>query len=359
MFAEPSLRLKGITKRYATGMLALRELDLEVMPGELLAVVGPSGCGKSTLLRIIAGFERPTDGSVLIAGREANRMTVRERHVGMMFQGENLLPHLNVQENLAFSARMRGERRDAIIERTRKVAGSLGLSSLLDRLPDEISGGEAQRVALGRLLVEQPALALLDEPLSQLDPHLRLELQPLIRRMQRQAGLAMIYVTHDQADAMAIGDRIAVMRAGHIVQIGTPQEIYHAPASSFVAEFIGNPGMNRLTVERRGDNLFWCGIPLLIPDPAVHHDRPFVVGIRAESIRVCLAPPTVVRAGCIVATGHVHQRTFQGDHELLIVDVGDDRVACRTPTSVIVGTQVWLEIDTTRMHAWHQSSEAS
>ena len=235
------VRFEGIQKRYGD-VLALSDLQLEAEPGELLVLVGPSGSGKSTALRVLAGLEEPTAGRVLIGDRDVTRLAPHRRNVAMVFQDYALYPHLTAGENLTFGLRVRREPRQA--ERVGKVAGQLDIAELLDRYPDQLSGGQRQRVALARAMIRQPAVYLMDEPLSNLDAQLRLSTRAEIVELQRRLGTTTVYVTHDQAEAMTMGDRVAVLAGGHLQQVAEPQEIYDAPANRFVAGFFGSPPMN-------------------------------------------------------------------------------------------------------------------
>jgi ABC-type sugar transport system ATPase subunit len=239
-----SIRLEGLHKTYPNGHVAVAGVDLEVGHGEFLVLVGPSGCGKSTVLRLVAGLESPTRGRVVIAGADVTEQTPRERDVAMVFQSYALYPHMQVRENLAFGLRMRSVPRPEIRRRVEETAARLGLEDVLDRRPAELSGGQRQRVALGRALVRQPQAFLLDEPLSNLDAKLRVETRAELARLHRRLAATILYVTHDQEEAMTLGDRIAVMRGGRLEQIGAPLEVYRRPATVFVADFIGSPAMN-------------------------------------------------------------------------------------------------------------------
>jgi multiple sugar transport system ATP-binding protein len=251
------ISLAGVSHTYPGGIKAVNDLDLEVLDGELLVLLGPSGCGKSTTLRLIAGLESPASGSIKLRERDANRTPPHDRDVAMLFQEEALYPHLSVRDNLGFSlqARRRGWlrwRRDpsdasalAVRDRVQEVARKLGLADLLDRSPGALSGGERQRVALGRVLVRGAGIWLLDEPFAHVDARLRTELRRTLQAIHRECpGTTIVYVTHDQAEALALADRVAVMNEGRIEQIGTPHEVYETPKNRFVASFVGDPPMN-------------------------------------------------------------------------------------------------------------------
>lgn len=237
--------LQSLTKRF-TDVLAVDAVDLEVQDKELLVLVGPSGCGKSTLLRMIAGLEDATSGQITIGGRLVNRVAAKDRNIAMVFQNYALYPHMNVYRNMAFSLQMRKVPREECDRRVRKTAQILGIEDLLLRRPAQLSGGQRQRVALGRAIVRDPEVFLLDEPLSNLDARLRVTMRSELVKLHRHLRATMIYVTHDQVEAMTMGDRLVVMRDGRIQQVDTPRVVYETPANRFVGEFIGSPPMNIL-----------------------------------------------------------------------------------------------------------------
>ncbi len=247
-----ALVLRNLSKLYPNGTVGVHSLDIEVSEGELMVLVGPSGSGKSTTLRLVAGLEEPTEGEVYIGGKHSNNAAPRDRDIAMVFQDYALYPHLNVSQNLGFGLKMRGVARERVRERVTEVARLLGISELLDRKPRELSGGQRQRVALGRALARNPKVFLFDEPLSNLDAALRVQLRNEIKHIHRALGATMLYVTHDQSEAMTIGERIAVMRGGRIEQVGTPAELYQRPDTEFVARFLGTPSMNMFEAQARG-----------------------------------------------------------------------------------------------------------
>lgn len=238
------VRLEQVSKRFADGTLALEHIELDVADGELLVIVGPSGCGKSTLLRVVAGLEEASSGRVWIGEHVVNNWPPQKRNVAMVFQEYALYPFMTVRDNLSFPLRMRRLRRAEIAERVDRVARMLDLPSLLDRYPRELSGGQRQRVAMGRALVREPSVFLLDEPLSNLDAKLRVSVRAEIASIQERTRTTMIYVTHDQTEAMTLGHRVAVLERGRLQQVAPPRELYDQPANAFVAGFIGNPPMN-------------------------------------------------------------------------------------------------------------------
>ena len=238
-----TVETRGV-KKYFGNVVAVNGVDLLTQDGEFLVLLGPSGCGKTTLLRMIAGFETPTAGDLLIGGEIVNDLPPRARKIAMVFQSYALYPHMTVFKNIAFPLKAQRVARSVIPEKVEWAASLFGIGHLLQRKPRELSGGERQRVALARALVREPSVFLLDEPLSNLDAQLRASARDELQQFQRRIGTTTIYVTHDQVEAMGLGDRIVVMRAGTVRQIGTPQEIYHEPADTFVARFVGSPPMN-------------------------------------------------------------------------------------------------------------------
>lgn len=239
------VEIRGVSKSFG-GVKAVNQVNLETAEGEFLVLLGPSGCGKTTLLRMIAGIEEPTAGDILIDGRVVTHLPPRMRNIAMVFQSYALYPHMSVFKNIAFPLRTRGVDKSSIKKKVRWAAEMFGIERLLDRKPRELSGGERQRVALARAMVREPSVFLLDEPLSNLDAILRASAREELRQFQKRVKVTTIYVTHDQVEAMGLGDRIVVMSQGRIRQIGTPQDIYQWPADTFVATFVGSPPMNIL-----------------------------------------------------------------------------------------------------------------
>jgi len=283
--------LEQVSKRYETGVAAVEDVSLSIADGEFLVLVGPSGCGKSTTLRMIAGLEEITSGSIYIGGRRVNEVPPKDRDIAMVFQNYALYPHMTVYENMAFGLRLRGLRRGVIDERVREAAEILGLSELLTRVPKQLSGGQRQRVAVGRAIVRKPRVFLFDEPLSNLDAKMRVEMRGEISRLHRRLGATMVYVTHDQAEAMTMGDRIAVMNRGTVQQVDAPLAVYRRPANLFVAGFIGMPPMNVLRgrVSDGGDRFAPTGgeafaVPARQRDAlAEFAGRELLLGVRPEA----------------------------------------------------------------------------
>ncbi len=243
------IEIKGVSKRYRDGTVAVREFDLEISDGEFMILVGPSGCGKTTLLRMIAGLEEISTGTIEIGDRVVNDLTPKDRDIAMVFQNYALYPHMTVAKNMGFALKRAGVPASEIHEKVQRAARMLGISDQLERKPSNLSGGQRQRVAMGRAIVREPQAFLMDEPLSNLDAKLRIQMRAEIVRIQRRLSTTTVYVTHDQTEAMTLGDRLAVMRDGVLQQVGTPSELYDRPRNLFVAGFIGAPAMNFLAGE--------------------------------------------------------------------------------------------------------------
>ena len=279
--------LEKVRKVYPNGFEAVKPCSFEIEAGEFLVLVGPSGCGKSTLLRMIAGLEEITEGDLSIGGRRVNDVDPADRDIAMVFQNYALYPHMSVAKNIGYGLKNRRTPKDQIAAKVAEAAKMLNLTELLDRKPAQLSGGQRQRVAMGRAIVRDPALFLFDEPLSNLDAKLRNQMRIEIKALQRRLGVTSIYVTHDQVEAMTMADRIVVLNGGVIEQIGTPAEIYHSPASTFVAAFMGAPPMNLLTAEAQNGALRLAGgAPLTGPQGMNGTRGPVTLGIRPEDVRL-------------------------------------------------------------------------
>jgi multiple sugar transport system ATP-binding protein len=281
-----TIRLQDVSKRYDDGAEAVRELSLQIGDGEFMILVGPSGCGKSTALRMIAGLEDISDGELLIGGERVNDLAPKDRDVAMVFQSYALYPHMSVRENMGFALRLRRVAGEEIDRRVREAADVLDLGDHLDRKPAKLSGGQRQRVAMGRAIVREPKAFLMDEPLSNLDAKLRVEMRTAVARLQQRLGATTVYVTHDQTEAMTLGHRVAVMRSGVLQQVGTPRELYDRPGNVFVAGFIGSPAMNFLpgTVDGETIRTPLGALPL---DAELRHAldvRDVLVGVRPEDL---------------------------------------------------------------------------
>ena len=276
------VRYEDVRKVFTGGAVALDDLTLTIDDGEFMILVGPSGCGKSTALRLVAGLERPTSGRIGIGGTVVNDVSPRDRDIAMVFQNYALYPHMTVERNLAFGLRQRRTPRDEVGRRVREIGEMLGLDELMDRRPGQLSGGQRQRVAMGRALVRESKAFLLDEPLSNLDAKLRVQMRAELRKLHRRLEITTIYVTHDQVEAMTLGDRIAVMNAGRLQQLGVPQDVYDNPTNVFVAGFIGSPPMNLLRGEASGGTVIAGTFSFARGGIA---DGPVTLGVRPEAFR--------------------------------------------------------------------------
>ena len=305
-----AVRLEGLTRRYGS-LLALDALDLDIAGGELLALLGPSGCGKTTALRAIAGFDRPDGGRVLVDGRDVTDVPASKRDMGMVFQAYSLFPNLTVAENVAFGLKVRRRGKDERAARATELLELVGLAENRNRYPHQLSGGQQQRVALARALAVAPQVLLLDEPLSALDAQVRVQLREEIRRIQLELGITTVFVTHDQAEALSVADRVGVLREGRLEQVASPSVLYERPATVFVAQFVGT--MNRLpaTVGSGGAEVLGVRRPVAGDTPA---GGPVVALVRPEALTVALDP---------AGPGRVVTRTFSGATSRLAVALPD------------------------------------
>jgi multiple sugar transport system ATP-binding protein len=290
------ITLEKLTKVYGDGTRAVSDLDLEIEDGEFVVLVGPSGCGKTSALRMVAGLEPITEGRVIIGGEIVNRLPPKDRDIAMIFQNYALYPHMSAFDNIAFGLKLRGVKKERRRERVTGAAKTLGLGEVLPKKPRTLSGGQRQRVAMGRAIVREPRAFLMDEPLSNLDAKLRVEMRAEIARIQRELGVTTIYVTHDQVEAMTLGDRVAIMREGVLQQVAKPQELYDRPRNLFVAEFIGSPAMNLIGVDlahsngsfsvKIGDDTLQVGDRVLAARPALprFEGKRLILGIRPEDL---------------------------------------------------------------------------
>ena len=309
-----SIALSRIVKRFG-GVPAVDTLDLHVQPGEFFSLLGPSGCGKTTTLRMIAGFETPDEGTIAVGGRDLTRVPVHRRDMGMVFQSYALFPHRTVAENVAFGLHMRGVPKREIAERVATALGQVALAGYEDRRPNQLSGGQQQRVALARAIVIRPAVLLCDEPLGALDRKLRQSMQVELKQLQRRLGVTLIFVTHDQEEALAMSDRIGIMNAGRLDQVGTPADIYDRPASRFVAGFIGE--INLVDGTMAGGR-FAAADSTPMPCPT-GPDGPATLALRPEKI-------TLGAPGSGVADGTITDASFLGDQVIYTVGTGHGAV---------------------------------
>ena len=338
------IRFNGLGKRFGDAVVA-EHLDLAIADGEFFTFLGPSGCGKSTLLHLVAGVAAPDAGSIEFDGRVVNRLAPQDRDVAMVFQSYALYPHLTVRGNLAFPLRSRGVPRHDIALQVETVAHSLGLGALLERKPAQLSGGQRQRVALGRALVRRPAAFLMDEPLSNLDARLRVEMREELKRLHALHRVTTLFVTHDQEEAMVLSDRIAVLRDGVVQQCARPAEIYHAPANLFVATFVGSPGMNVLPAE------LLAGEPALARHVA-RAGHPVVLGVRPADVQVDTSPSDAAIAAEIAVIEATGPETW------VVGEWRGTRLRGRAVpgASLAPGATAWFTMPEERVHLFDASS---
>jgi ABC-type sugar transport system ATPase subunit len=336
--ASVSIRHLGMDKAAARGTGSgargaknriLGDVSLEIADGELLVLVGPSGCGKTTLLRCIAGLEEPTRGEIAIDGRVVNEVPPQERDIAMVFQSYALYPHMTVRDNLGFGLRLRKTPSAELNRLVEEAAEMLEIGPYLSRYPRELSGGQRQRVAMGRAVVRRPKVFLFDEPLSNLDAALRQQMRLELLRLHRRLGATMVYVTHDQVEAMTLASRIAVLRRGELMQIGTPSEIYTRPRSTFVASFFGTPEMN-LVLGRIAGGWFESGLGLR-SEAAGFPEGDAVLGVRAEDLLFAAAGPAAAESTTGSARGQIELIEHLGSEDLLHVRCGDKTLVARSP----------------------------
>jgi multiple sugar transport system ATP-binding protein len=348
-----SLTISGIRKAFGKGASAvevLKRIDIDVAPGEFLILVGPSGCGKSTLLNIIAGLEDPTEGELRIAGKNVVGVAPAQRDIAMVFQSYALYPTMSVADNIGFALEMRKVPKEQRQKRIAEVAAMLQISHLLDRRPAQLSGGQRQRVAMGRALARDPQLFLFDEPLSNLDAKLRVEMRAEIKRLHQVSGITSVYVTHDQIEAMTLGSRIAVMKDGILQQIGTPDEIYRTPANTYVASFIGSPTMNFIPGQLQGtgeaSRFVFAGGTLELPGP-VQGD--VTLGQRPEHIHLSDDAPWRGQVSLVEPTG-------ADTYVVVKTEVGAITVRAPANTKLQVGQTIGLTVSSRHNNWFHTTS---
>jgi multiple sugar transport system ATP-binding protein len=361
-----SVTYRHVTKRFAD-LAAVDDLNIEIPDGEFLVFVGPSGCGKSTSLRMLAGLEEVSDGEILIGDRIVNNVAPKDRDIAMVFQSYALYPHMTVYDNMAFGLRLRRTPKQVIDERVRETAASLGIENLLDRRPRQLSGGQRQRVAVGRAIVREPQVFLLDEPLSNLDAKLRVEARTFISKLHQRLGTTFIYVTHDQVEAMTMGERIAVLNAGKLMQIDTPTALYDHPANVFVAGFIGSPAMNffdnSALIEEDGKMLVDTGyFKLLVPEEKHQLYRQYlgkkvIFGIRPENIaHPDFSPPGITPA---TVEANVDVVEEMGHEKIVYLEEGGKEFIARIDprAHMRVGQRGAIELNMAAMHLFDQETE--
>jgi multiple sugar transport system ATP-binding protein len=363
------VKLEGIRKMYQDSLVAVHGVDLDVADGEFVVLVGPSGCGKSTTLRMIAGLESITAGKLFIGDRMVNDVPPKNRDIAMVFQSYALYPHMTVRDNLAFALKLRGNSRAEIEKRVQQAAAILGIQDLLGRTPRQLSGGQRQRVALGRAIVRQPQVFLFDEPLSNLDAQLRVQMRREIARLHQELDATMIYVTHDQVEAMTLGDRIVVMNKGHVQQIDTPMNLYDHPRNRFVAGFIGSPAMNfvdgriavgdSLQFVATGDAFTFTIPPSLAERIQGLETREVTLGIRPEDVSVALeVGPTIFTGEStivhppITAPAHLDLVEALGNEVFVYASIGSYMITARVAPQPLpaLGDPITLAFDLAKAH---------
>jgi multiple sugar transport system ATP-binding protein len=375
------ITLGEVTKIYPNGVKAVDGVDLEIHDGEFVVLVGPSGCGKSTLLRMIAGLEDVTDGAILIGDVDVTDQPPQQRDIAMVFQNYALYPHMTVRENLAYGLRLRKLPKAEWTRRVNETAHTLGLSELLDRKPSALSGGQRQRVAMGRAIVREPKAFLMDEPLSNLDAKLRVSMRAELAKLHERLGVTTVYVTHDQVEAMTLGQRVAVLRDGLLQQVDTPQNLFHHPQNLFVAAFIGSPSMNLVDADVSGGRLTFAGNSFDLPasSPAAGYEGRVILGIRptdfehsagaeAELPRLTVTPDVVEDLGSehhVIFTIDAPRVTAEAvraasdERELESGLFADDRAvftACVDARRTIANADVELAIDYRQLHFFHPAT---
>ena len=343
------VNLDHVTKRFGSGAAAVDDLTLDIRDRELMVLLGPSGCGKTTGLRMVAGLERPDDGEIRIDGRRVNEVEPKDRDVALVFQSYALYPHMSVRDNMLYPLKVRRMSRAERDRRVRQAAELLRITHLLERKPRQLSGGEQQRVALGRAIVREPRVFLMDEPLSNLDAKLRVHTRAELKALQQQLGTTTVFVTHDQAEAMTLADRIAVMNEGALQQVGTPDDVYDRPANLFVAQFMGSPPMNTLSVTHVDSALVAEGgwrfpLPAALTPP----DRALTLGVRPEDVSLSMTPFD----GAFAATVFVSEPL--GNEVIVNVTIGETVVKVRAESSVRPqrGDSVYLKANPNRLHVF-------
>ncbi|WP_426753899.1 ABC transporter ATP-binding protein [Myxococcus sp. Y35] len=336
--------LSGIKKSFGQNLI-VKGVDLQVGEGEFLVMVGPSGCGKTTLLRLIAGLEQVDEGEVRIGGTRVNDVAPRDRDVAMVFQSYALYPHMTVRENLAFGLTLRKFPASEIDARVQEVAGMLELSHLLERKPKALSGGQRQRVAMGRAIVRRPKVFLFDEPLSNLDTALRVQMRGELARLHRRLGATMIYVTHDQVEAMTLATRVAVFNGGLLQQVGPPLDLYNRPANRFVAGFLGSPSMNFLEAAREGAHFTGKGFTLPCPTDVPAGQSRVLLGLRPQDLRVAPQGPLVGTVDAVERLG------FDG-YAFVTTEAGPVAARFDKGVTVAVGDKVHLAPVSDALHVF-------
>jgi multiple sugar transport system ATP-binding protein len=356
------VQLTNIAKVYGKQAPTIRDLTLHIRDGEFMVLVGPSGCGKSTTLRIIAGLEDASGGDVRIGDRRVNDVAPKDRDIAMVFQNYALYPHMNVRENMAFGLKLRKFPASEIDARVREAAEMLEIPDLLERKPRELSGGQRQRVALGRAIVRKPMVFLFDEPLSNLDAKLRVQMRTEIKKLHKRLGTTMMYVTHDQVEAMTMGDRITVMKDGELHQVDTPMALYEEPADTFVAGFIGSPGMNMLSLRPNDDgSMLTDGASFALS--LMNEQRTHLAGYRNTEVILGIRPEHVLLDAGHCGSARAVQMFLElsellGHETYLYLRSGDKRLTCRSATAPQAdsGAPIEVYIDMAKVHLFDAGS---
>lgn len=355
-----SIAFKNITKNFGSTVV-VDNLNLEIIDGEFVVLLGPSGCGKTTTLRMLAGLEHATSGDILINGERVNDVPTQHRDLAMVFQSYALYPHMTIAENIAYPLRVRKIAKQEREQRVTKVARMLEIEALLTRKPRQLSGGERQRVALARAIIRSPRAYLMDEPLSNLDARLRVQMRGELKRLQHQLGTTTIYVTHDQAEAMTLAHRVAVMRKGRLQQFDTPMNIYERPANRFVAEFVGSPSMNFVEgkVEMAKRRVVGSALSIALSDEQATQ----LVGYDGKSVLLGIRPEHITIDASAKDGNHqaeIYVTELMGNETFVFLDLGQDRLIARAPAEfrADLGSKVSIRFATEKLHFFEKDTEA-
>ena len=342
-----TLTMQKVTKRFGRSVIAVKEFDLEVKEREFLVLLGPSGCGKTTAMRMVAGLEEVTTGQIFIGDRDITDLPPRKRNVSMIFQNYAVWPHMTVYDNNAFALKLKNMPKDEIDKTVKETAGLAKIDMLLERFPSQLSGGQQQRVAVARAIAVNPDIFLMDEPLSNLDAKLRVSMRTELKAIHHKAGATTVFVTHDQSEAMSMADRVVVMKDGEVVQIGTPDDVYHRSRTLFVADFIGTPPTNFLDVEikkdQEGTHLVNPHLNLLLEDEvaktlAGYNKEKLILGIRPENILLVNAGDASLSASCLVSEP-------QGSHQIIAIQLDDRIIKIVAPAELKINAGADIHLD--------------
>jgi multiple sugar transport system ATP-binding protein len=341
-----TLTMKNVTKKFGRNVIAVKDFNLEVKEKEFLVLLGPSGCGKTTAMRMVAGLEEVTTGQIFIGDREITELPPRKRNVSMIFQNYAVWPHMTVFDNIAFALKLKNMPKDEIDKIVKETAGLAKIEMLLERFPSQLSGGQQQRVAVARAIAVNPDIFLMDEPLSNLDAKLRVSMRTELKAIHDKAGATTVFVTHDQSEAMSMADRIVIMKDGEVIQVGSPDDVYHRSRSIFVADFIGTPPTNFLDVsikkESDGTHLVNPHLNLLLGDEMAKHLNGYkkehlILGIRPENILLVDSEKSALSAKCLVSEP-------QGSHQVVAIQLDDNIIKAIAPAwpTIAPGTDIHL-----------------